>query len=76
MNNINNNNTNNAYMKEFQYRTKNDGIILIKKDKIIKKNPTEKLTVDLIYDRNIHVFLDSDKNVYKCCKTKNEIYKL
>ena len=64
------------YTKEFKYRVKNDGIIFIKRDKIIKKKPKEKLTVDLMYDKHICAFLDMDKNIYRYHETKNELNKL
>ena len=72
----NDDNNNNINLVEFSHNVKNDGLIIIKKDKIIKKKPKEKLTVDLIYDENIGVFLDADKNTYVCSQTVNEFYKL
>ena len=63
-----------AYKKEFRYKVKTDGSIIIKdNDKIIKRKPPQKLTVDLIYDDTVRVFLDMDRNVYKYAKTINEI---
>ena len=67
---------NNIYIKEFQFKVRNDGIIIIVGDKIIKIKPKEKLTVDLIYDINIRSFLDMNKNVYKSSETVHEIQKL
>ena len=75
-NNNNNNNKTHPYIREFQFKVKNDGTIIIIEDKIFKKKPKEKLTVDLIYDKNIHSFLDMNKNVYKSFKTIKEIHKL
>ena len=51
--------------KEFRYRIKNDGLILIKSKVILKIKPTAKQTVDLQYDARANVFLDAEKNVYK-----------
>ena len=70
-------NDKNIYKKEFQYNVKNDGIIIIRGDVIIKKKPKEKLTVDLAYDSVSGGFLDMDKNVYMYKKTTiNELYNL
>ena len=68
-----NNSNKNVYEKEFKYKVKTDGIIMIKHDKIIKKKPHDKLTVDLIFDKNMNVFLDMDRNIYRFHETNDEI---
>ena len=56
--------TNNKSIIEFLKNIKYDGIIIIDKDKIIKQKPIHNLTVDLIYDAKVGVFLDEDRNIY------------
>ena len=55
---------NQNYIKEFCYRVKNDGFIIIKGNHIYKLKAIKDLTVDLQYDSNIDGFLDNNKNVY------------
>ena len=65
----------NIYIKEFRHRVKNDGMVIIKGNKIIKKKPIKFLTVDLSYDKIAKVFLDVDRNIYKY-KTIKELSEL
>ena len=72
-----NNNNNNNNLIEFCNRVKNDGIITIDKDQIVKNKPLSHLTVDLQYDAKAKVFLDADKNVYIFEETTiSELYNL
>ena len=69
--------SNNNNLIEFYNRVKNDGIITIDNDQIVKNKPISHLTVDLQYDAKAKVFLDSDKNIYIFEEiTINEIYNL
>ena len=57
---------------EFYNCVKNDGIIVIENNRIIKIKKNQNLSVDLLFDKNASVFLDSDKNVYKTSQTISE----
>ena len=49
---------------EFRKKAQFDGEIIINKNIIVKKKPKHLLTIDLLYDAEGGVFLDSDKNIY------------
>lgn len=67
---INNNNSNpipqHPHLLEFRERAPYDGLIIIVADRneIIKIKNKEMLTVDLEYEEEEGIFVDSDYNVY------------
>lgn len=56
--------TMNLYLKEYLEKARTDGYIFVRDDCIIKEKPLKYTTVDLQYDSNEGIFLDSNRNVY------------